>query len=315
MAHPFKVFLYHHKLTAKLYTRIRNYRYDKRKQMSDLEYAQWSFKQATGKELNLETPVTFDEKIQYLKLFDRNPLKPVCSEKYNVRQYVKDCGLENILNDVYGVYHSFEEIDFDKLPEECFIKCTHTSGANVIFNRNKPFDYMYYRYEFDFWLQRNYYWNSREWNYRDIPARIICEPVLRDQFGRLPMDYKFFCFGGEVKIVSLDIGVASEEGEHALDYYRNIYDRNFELLPVTETRKNYEGEVKKPEKYELMVEYAEILSKPFRHCRVDLYNVDGKIYFGEITFHHGSGCNHFQPEEWAVKLGSYINIEGLRANG
>lgn len=314
MPHPIKVFLYHHSVTAKMYNVIRNYRHDSKKSMCDYDFAQWYFTKRTGKKLDIGNPRTFDEKIWYLTLYDHNELKPKCTEKYNVREYVKECGLEHILNDVYGLYEHFDEIEFDKLPNEFFIKCTHTSGCNVIYSKASQFDMRYYRNEFEFWLKRSYYWIGREWNYKDIPARIICEPVLRDSLGKLPIDYKFFCFGGKVEIVSIDIGVADENGEHSENYYRNIYNREFKLLPVKETREIYGGTVPRPENYDKMVEYAEILSKPFRHCRVDLYNVEGRIYFGEITFHHGSGCNNFEPQEWDEKLGDLINIEGLKIN-
>lgn len=312
MAYSLKIFLYHHQLLTDLYNVIRNKNYNKRNKMSEEDFARWFYKRETGRELNLISPKTFDEKIWYLKLYDHDPLKTVCTDKYQVREYVKQCGLESILNHVFGVYERFEAIEFESFSTEVFIKCTHTSGCNVIYDPKKSFDYRYYKNEFNFWLQRNYYWNSREWNYKDVPARIICESVIRDKNGNLPIDYKFFCFGGNVEIVSIDIGVANKDGEHAINYYRNIYNCNFELLPVKETRERYAGNVEKPFNFEKMVEYAEILSKPFRHCRVDFYDVDGQIYFGEMTFYHGSGCNHFEPKEWDERLGELINIEGLR---
>lgn len=313
MAHPLKVFIYHHNITAKLYYYIRNFRRDCRNWMSDRRFAKWYYHKNTGRTLNLQNPSNFDEKIWYLKLYDREPLKAKCSDKLTVREYVKECGLEEILNEVVGVYDRFQDIEFQKLPDRFFIKCTHTSGCNVIYDAARPFDYDYYRHEFDYWMKRDYYWGSREWNYRGLKPKIICEQVLTDKKGNLPMDYKFFCFAGRVVILSLDIGVAELSGEHAVSYCRNIYDRDFKLLPVKESRENSPEPVRAPEHYEKMVEYAEILSRPFRHCRVDLYNLDGKIYFGELTFHHGGGCNNFQPEEFAAKLGSYIDISGLKS--
>ncbi len=309
-AQSIKKMIYHHEITAKLYNIIRNYRRDKDNKLTDEEFAKKYYHKNTGKILNTENPQTFDEKLWYLKLHERDPLLTICTDKYRVRDYVTKCGLSHLLNNLYGVYDSFEEIPFETLPEAFFIKCNHTSGTNVIYDRNQKFDYKFYKHEFDFWMQRNYYWGSREWNYKDISPKIICEKILRDKNGKLPMDYKLMCFGGKVKLLFLDIGVATSQGEHAEHYYRNIYDRDFKLMPIKETRENYlENPVDKPENWDLMIEYAEKLAQPFKTCRVDLYNVDGKIYFGEITFYHGGGCNNIQPDEWAKIMGSWIPLE------
>ncbi len=312
--HPLKRFLYHHALTARVYNIIRNYRHDKYNKLSDEEFAQYAYKNHNGENLDLENPQTYDEKVWYLKLHERDPLQTKCTDKYRVREYVRECGLEDILIELYGVYASFQEIEFDKLPERFFIKCNHTSGsgANVIYDRNKPFDFKYQKNEFDFWMKRNYFWGSREWNYKDIPPRIICEKVLEDKEGHLPLDYKFMCFGGKAKLLFLNIGLATETGDHSDEAYCNVYDMEFNLLPIKDERENYTSKpIAKPDNWDEMIRCAEILSKPFRHCRVDLYNVDGKIYFGEITFHHGGGCNGIEPREWAYKMGSWITIDAV----
>lgn len=305
-----KIFLAQHGITKRIHQWKESRRENKINSMTDEEYAHWKYKLRTGRELNLENPQTFDERVWYLKINVRDPLNNQCSDKYRVREYVKKCGLEHILNELYGKYESVEEIDFKKLPDRCFLKCNHGSGANMIYDRSKTFEYEKFKKRFSEALKRDYYWAGREWNYRHIKPYILCEKVLEDKNGKLPLDYKIMCFAGEPKLLFLDIGVATENGGHAEEYYRNIYDLDFNLLPVKETRENYLGEeIKKPENWDKMVEYAGILSKPFRHCRVDLYNVDGKIYFGEITFHHGGGCNDIQPEEWALKMGQWIPIE------
>lgn len=305
-----KQYLSEHGITKKIYEIKHQRKIDKINSMSDEEYAQWKYQLRTGRTLNLENPKTFDERIWYLKINVRDPLNNKCSDKYRVREYVKDCGLEHILNELYATFTSVEEIDFDKLPERCFLKCNNVSGYNMIYDRSKEFDFTRFKKEFTKALKEDYYWAGREWNYRHIKPLILCEKVLQDKAGRLPLDYKIMCFAGEPKLLFLDIGVATEQGEHAEEYYRNIYDMDFNLLPVKETRENYLGpEIVKPENWDKMVEYARILSKPFRHCRVDLYNIDGEIYFGEITFHHGGGCNDIQPEEWAYKIGQWIPID------
>lgn len=305
-----KKYLSEHGITKKIYEYKHQREIDKINSMSDEEYAHWKYQLRTGKKLNLENPQTFDERIWYLKINVRDPLNNKCTDKYRVREYVKECGLGHILNELYATYSSVEEIEFDKLPERCFFKCNNASGANMIYDRKKEFNYAVFKKEFTEALNSDYYWAGREWNYRHIKPLILSEKVLEDKNGNLPLDYKFMCFAGIPKLLFLDIGVATEQGEHAEEYYRNIYDMDFNLLPVKETRENYLGsEIVKPQNWEKMVEYASILSKPFRHCRVDLYNIDGVIYFGEITFHHGGGCNDIQPEEWAYKMGQWIPID------
>lgn len=305
-----KIYLANHGITKKLYEIKDRHRINKINSMTDEEYAHWKYKLRTGRELNLTEPKTFDEKVWYLKINVRDPLMNKCTDKYRVREYVEQCGLGHILNTLYGVYDSVESIDFETLPDLCFLKCNNASGINMIFDRKKEFDYQTFTRIFSKSLAYDYYWEGREWNYHNITPKIICEKVLMDKAGRLPMDYKFMCFNGKVKLLFLDIGVADDAGRHAAEYYRNIYDRDFKLMPIKETRENYlQKPIEKPENWEEMIEYAERLSKPFRHCRIDLYNVEGKIYFGEITFHHGGGCNDIQPEEWALKMGEWISLE------
>lgn len=311
--HPLKRFLYHHTITAKTYNVIRNYRRNKYNKLSDEEFARQYYRRRTGRELHLENPETFDDKLWYLKLHVRDPLLTVCSDKYRVREYVEQCGLGHILNELYGVYDSFEEIPFDSLPDRFIIKCNHTSDVNAIYDREKPFDAVYHKNEFNYWLKRNAFWGSREWNYKDIERKIICEKILT-QPGRSSLDdYKFMCFGGQVKLVFGEIGICQEDGSHNPDSVRNVYDRDYNLLEnVRFTRKNFPPELlPKPANYDKMVEYAEILSKPFRHVRVDLYNIEGRIYFGEMTFYH-QGCSSIvTPEEMYYEAGSWIDISGL----
>lgn len=281
--------------------------------ISDEKFAKRSYYRKTGRTLDLESPKTFDEKIWYLKLHNRDPLLTICSDKYRVREYVEQCGLGHILNEQYGVYDDASDIDFSQFQQPVFLKCNHTSGDNIIYDPQKDFDRDDFIKRFNFILKQNSYTKSREWNYKNIPPKIIAERVLRDKNGKLPLDYKFMCFGGEVKMLFLNIGLATETGKHANDAYCNIYDRDFNLLPITDERENYTGnDIVKPDNWEQMIEYAQILSKPFSHCRVDFYNVDGKIYFGEITFYHGGGCNDIQPLEWALRLGSWIDITKIK---
>ncbi|MBD5478476.1 MAG: carboxylate--amine ligase [Lachnospiraceae bacterium] len=311
--HPLKKFIYHHGITAKTYNIIRNYRRNKFNKLSDADFARQYYRKNTGRELNLENPVNFDEKLWYLKLHVRDPLLTICTDKYRVREYVKQCGLEHILNELYGVYDSFEEIPFDKLPKRFIIKCNHTSGMNAIFDRERPFDSVYYKHEFGYWMKRNCFWDSREWNYKDIVPKIICERILEQPGKSCLDDYKFMCFDGKVRLVFGETGICMADGSHNPDSVRNVYDRDYHLLKgVRFTRNNFPEEMlPKPKNYEKMVEYAEILAKPFRHVRVDLYNIDGEIYFGEMTFYHQGCCSKVYPEEMYNEAGSWIDISNL----
>lgn len=157
-----KKFIYHHDSLAKIYNIYRNWNRNKYNHMSDEEFVQWKYHKVTGNRLNLENPITFDDKLNYMKLYNNDSLIRRCSDKAEVRKYVAECGLEEILNEVYGIYDSVEEIEWDKLPDRCMIKCNHTSGANILFDRNKNFDYSYFKNEFSFWMQRDFYWSGRE---------------------------------------------------------------------------------------------------------------------------------------------------------
>ena len=280
--------------------------------LPDKAYAKWFYKLYTKKKLNLDNPKYFDEKIWWLKLNNRDPLLTVCSDKYAVREYVKEAGCEDILVELIGVYDKAQDIRFEDIKDEAIIKCTSGSGENVFHNPQQRSNHKMIIRRMKYALRNNPYKLSREWNYKNIKSKVIVEKVLRDKDGRLPVDYKFMCFGGEPKLLFLDIGLIDDNNVYNHQYPRNIYDMDFNLMPFKETRDNYQGEVKKPDNWKKMIEVARKLSKPFQFCRVDLYNVDGKVYFGEITFYHGGGCNNIQPEEWDLRLGSWIDISSIK---
>ncbi len=274
-------------------------------------YAKWFYHLYTGKQLDLENPKRFDEKIWWLKLNNRDPLTTLCSDKAAVRDYVKEAGFADQLIPQIGIYESPDEIDFEQVDEEIIAKCTHNSGGMIFYDPRKPLSASTLKAKKDvlkFILKQDASVLSREWNYKNIPHKIVVEKVIRDHNGNLPLDYKFMCFDGEPKLLFLDLGVINADMTYNHDYPRNIYDMDFNLLPIYETRPNAPYKVKKPENFDLMVKMARLLSKPFVHCRVDLYNVDGKVYFGEITFAHGGGCNDIQPEEWDYKMGRWIDL-------
>lgn len=277
--------------------------------LSDEKFAKIKYKENTGRKLDLENPKTFNEKLWWLKINNRDPLLTICSDKVKVREYVRKCGLGHILNEVYGVYDSADDIDFDKLPDKAFIKTNHGSGINIIWDRNKPFDINKFRKKFNRALKQNYYWQSREWNYKNIEPKIIVEKLLEDRENRSLIDYRFLCFDGVVRMIFVDIETAAEDGSHNPYARRNVYDRNFNYLNIKVKREQFDSSIiKKPRNFDKMIEYAEKLSKPFVFCRVDLYNINGNIYFGEITFYPGGATQIVEPEEWERRMGDWIDL-------
>lgn len=294
--------------------------------MSDEEFLKKAFKVYIGDKLNLETPQTFNEKLQWLKLYNRKPEYTVMVDKYKVREYIKEKVGEEYLIPLLGVWNKVEDINFDKLPDQFVLKCNHDSGGMCICRDKSTFDVKQCKNYLNDRLKHNYYDLWREWPYKNVPRKIIAEQFidvsstvsisdskavsvedLQSEQGLL--DYKFMCFSGEVKALFLDVGVVRGSSGHAEDYYRNVYDREFNLLPVKETRDNYPLPIKKPQNFDQMVALAEKLSSGIPHIRVDLYNVKGKIFFGEFTFFHGSGLsNYFNPKEWDEIFGDWIRL-------
>ena len=282
--------------------------------ISDEAYAKSHYKKATGKELHLDNPQTFDEKLWYLKLHNRDPLLTICSDKYRVREYVKQCGYREILNELYGVYDDARDIPFDSFTEPVFLKCNHGSGENIIYYPDKPFDREDFIKRFNFLLKQNSYTKSREWNYKNILPKIVAERVLRDKNGNLPLDYKFLCFHGEPKLMYWSKGGCAENGTHQIvsKRYLNTYDMDFQLTEIDEGFPiNYE-DVEKPNGFEMMKEMARVLSKPFIHARVDFMVCDDDIYLSEITFYDGGGCNGIKPAEWDYRIGSWIDLTKVK---
>ena len=295
--------------------------------IGDEKYLKKKYKLEMGKELNLANPVTYNEKLQWLKLHDRKDIYTTMVDKYKVKKYVADIiGKEYIIPTI-GIYDKFDDIDFDKLPSQFVIKCTHDSGGLVVCRDKSKLDKEAARKRINRSLKTNYYYRGREWPYKNVEPRILVEEYidvsggdgqvgdggkitadeLQKENGLL--DYKFMCFDGVVKFFFLDIGVIGKGTGHSEEYYRNVYDRNFKLMPVLETRQNYPKEIVPPKNFKDMVAIAEKLSKGIPHIRVDLYNVDGRILFGEMTFYHGGGLsNYFKPVEWDKKIGDMINL-------
>lgn len=279
--------------------------------LSDERFARWKYYESTGHRLNLENPVGFNEKLWWLKLNNRDPLLTTCSDKLLVREYLKDEGLEYILVPIFGVYADPTEVPWSKLPRRAFIKTNHGSGTNAFWDREQPhFDVKSFERRFKVALRRNYYLESREWNYKDIQPKVVIENVLECKNEAPLLDYRFLCFDGTVKLLFVDFDTAAVDGTHNPDAKRNVYTPDFEMTSITAKRERFPSELApKPENFSAMVEIAEKIAAPFPFCRVDLYNVDGRIYFGEATFYPGGCTQLVDPPAWENRLGEWIDLQ------
>jgi len=257
----------------------------------------------TKMNLNLKSPKYFNEKIQWLKLYDRKPEYTKMVDKYMVREVIAKKIGEQYLIPLYGVWDSFDEIPFDTLPEQFVLKCTHDCGSIIICKDKKNIDMEITRKHFDKCIRRNYYYWQREWLYKNLKPRIIAEKLMIDESGTELKDYKIQCFNGEPKIIQVDFNRFSDI------HKRNFYSLDWEYQPFSLLYPTYpEIEIKKPQTLTEMLDIAGELSRNIPYVRVDLYSIEQRIYFGELTFHHGSGYEEFTPPEWNEIWGSWLKL-------
>jgi hypothetical protein len=257
-----------------------------------------------GTDPNLTNPGTFNEKLQWRKLNDRNPLMITCADKFAVRDYVKDKAGEDLLIPLLATVEDADSIPWDTLPQAFVIKAAHGSGWNHIVFDKEECDREKIVEDCRLWLETNYYYSLREWHYKAIKPRLVIEQLLLTKSGVVPEDYKFHCFRSKGKLKTLlQVDVARFQ-----EHRRCFYDIDWQKLPFTVGFQLFEGEVQRPAKLNEMLELADTLSDGFDYVRVDLYHLDGRIYFGELTFNHGSGLERFTPPEWDEKLGSYWSL-------
>lgn len=272
--------------------------------LSDEQYLKIIYKLCIGKKLNLKNPKTYNEKLQWLKLYDRKDIYTEMVDKCKVKKFVADKIGEEYIIPTIAEWDSFDQIDFDALPNQFVLKCNHDSGGLAICTDKATFDIDASRKKLNKSLKTNYYWKGREWVYKNIKPKLLAEKYMVDESGYELKDYKFFCFDGEVKALFIATDRTSETEETKFDFY----DAEFNHLPFTNGHPNSNKEIKKPESFEKMKELAEILSKDIPHARIDFYDINGQIYFGEITLFHWSGFMPFVPEEWDYTFGEWIKI-------
>ena len=268
----------------------------------DKIYLKHQYRNYVGKKLNLDDPKTFNEKLQWLKLYERNPIYITMVDKHRVKEYVEKIIGNEYLIPTYGVWNSFDEIDFEKIPSSFVLKCTHDSGSVVVCKDIKDLDKNAAKGKLCKGLKNNLFWWGREWPYKDVPRKIIAEQYIQDSNGEL-LDYKFMCFGGKVKCSFVCSDRFSEKGLHV-----TFFDREWNVMPFERHYPSVKEGMPKPQNYEKMIELAEILSHNIPFVRVDFYEVDGKIYFGELTLYPGCGFEEFTPEEWDKTLGDWIEL-------
>ncbi|MFD1362324.1 ATP-grasp fold amidoligase family protein [Lentibacillus salinarum] len=273
--------------------------------ISDEKLLNKRFKQRLGREVNLENPVKFNDKLQWLKLYWDDPLATKCADKYEVRGFIKETVGDKYLNELLGVYESVDEIGIDELPKSFVLKGTHGSGFNIVCKDKNKMDWKKEFKKMKRWLRYNYYWSKREWVYRDIKPRIICEAFLSDDMLNSTSlhDYKFYCFNGIPYYCQV---IKGRDNNETIDFF----NMNWEHMPFTGMRPlaNSKEKIEQPKNYEEMILLARKLSQDFPFVRVDFYYVNNKIYFGELTFFPTSGMGQFYPPEWNRKIGNLLEL-------
>lgn len=263
------------------------------------------YKIKTGRKLNLKSPQRYTEKLQWYKLNYRKPLLTKCADKFEVRDYVKEKGLSSVLNPLYGIYERVEDIKFENLPNKFALKHTNGSGLNMFVQNKDKINKEEFYMKLNKWMEKKKINSGREWCYYNIPSRLIIEELIeRDENNDIP-DYKFFCFDGKVKYLYTMIEYVDDPSKGQCSFFTP----EFKKLPYR--RSEYQPIIKdidKPENFDEMVRIAEILSEDFPHVRVDLYNIKGKIIFGELTFYSASGYTVFSPDEFDFLMGTEFKL-------
>lgn len=269
----------------------------------DKIYLRYMYKAMFGKRLNIDNPRTFNEKLQWLKLYNRNHEHCKLVDKYEVKKHIAETIGEQYVIPTLGVWDRFEDIDFDTLPNQFVLKCTHDSGSVVICRDKTTFDVEAAKKKLTKKLNSNLFWHGREWPYKNLKPRIIAEQYMEDGTTAELRDYKFFCFEGEVKCFKIDY-------DRFKDHKANYYTPTCDLLKFGEEvcPPDFDRQISPPNSLKKMLEFAKKLACGHHFLRVDFYEVNDQIYFGELTFFPASGFGPFVPQEWDITLGSWISL-------
>lgn len=274
--------------------------------MNDKDYIKIQFKKRMGYDIDFNNLNTFNEKLQYLKLYNRKDIYTKMVDKYEVKEYVKDKIGSDYIIKTLGIYNKFNEIDFNSLPNKFVIKCTHDSGGLVICKDKNKLDLKSTKEKIEDSLKRNFFYSRREWPYKNVKPRIIIEEFMEEKGKNGLEDYKIFCFNGKPEFTLV---CSNRNGKFK---NTNFYDNKWNLLEFTREKhdNNKEG-INKPKNFDKMLELAKTLSKDIPFVRVDFYEINNKLYFGELTFFPSGGYEGFRPKEYDKIIGSKLDIGGL----
>lgn len=268
--------------------------------LSDKLYVQTIWRMVMGYKLDLDHPQTFNEKLQWLKLYDHNPLYTTLVDKYRVKDWVAALiGKEHIIPTL-AVYDSVDEIDLNKLPDQFVLKCNHDSGSVYVCKDKLFFDISSIKHKLDQHIQHNFYWDAREWAYKNVERKIFAETYMQDDHFEDLVTYKFLCFDGKPEVMYATVKTD--------DIWENYYDMSFNMLPIRHGRRTSTTLLDKPTCFDKMITIARKLSQGMTHVRIDLYEVKGVVYFSEFTFYDWGGLIKFDNSQWDHKLGEMIKL-------
>ena len=269
----------------------------------DETYLKWCFYHRMHQWPDLKNPQTFNEKLNWLKLHHKNPFYTQLVDKYAVKEWIEQQNIGVELIPTLGVWDRFDDIDFDKLPNQFVLKCTHNSGGLVICKNKKELNKHKAKVKIEKSLRQNYFYSGREYPYKHVKPRIIAEQYMVDESGTELKDYKFFCFNGVPKFFKIDFG-------RFISHHANYYSIDGKLLPFGEAEipPLPDKQLPLPKSLPQMINIAQKLAQGIPFVRVDLYEINGKVYFGEITFYPASGTGKFTPPEWDAKIGQMLTL-------
>lgn len=267
--------------------------------LPDELYLKLMYRHIVGKRLDLKNPQTFNEKLQWLKLHDRKPIYTTMVDKYSAKQYVADIIGDQYIIPTLGIWDTFDEIDFDSLPDRFVLKCTHDSGGVCICRDRDRFNVEEAREKINRALHRNFYYVFREWPYKNVQPRIIAEKYMEDPSIKELRDYKIYTINGKAVMCMIN----QDRGKHTRADY---FDKDFNWLDFTWGYDHADNRPERPQNYEKMFELAEKLAVGTIELRVDFYQVGEEIYFGELTFFDGGGFDKIEPIEWDYELGRML---------
>ena len=270
--------------------------------LPDKMYLQLYYFAQFKKFINFKNPKTYNEKLNWLKINDRNPEYTKMVDKYEAKEYAASIIGDEYIIPTLGIWDKFEDIDFDQLPNQFVLKCTHDSEGIVIVKDKSRLNLEEAKNKINEAMKYNFYYIGREYPYKNIKPRIIAEEYMEDQTYHELRDYKFFCFDGEPK--AMFVASDRDKGETKFDYF----DMNFNHLDIVQHYPNAKEKIDKPVNFKKMIELSKKLSSNLKHVRVDFYEVNGMLYFGELTFYHFSGLQPFNDTKWDLKFGDWIKI-------